>query len=311
MTGASPSRAGNSTLSRLVSFSSRPWSSHLPVVPSASRAASSSVGRAAPTVGRAPPSRRIAGLGRPAGRCATARRARPPPRRSCARSSPTAGGPRGPSPGSACVVVLVEQQPLLLARSAPCPSAARARSGPPASRPARSKCRSPFSMAVGGSSPSAGVPRAPVPHDHVAAAVLALGDDALEVEVLERVVLDVDGQPAGPGVERRALRHGPADQHAVDLEPEVVVQAPGPVALHDEPVAALGARRPPGSVAAPGCGRSRAWPGRSPACRWGDGSPPRGTVAWLSWPYRLVTREAAWPPATPPAGFASRTGSCR
>ena len=53
-------------------------------------------------------------------------------------------------------------------------------------------------------------PRAPVPHDHVAAAVLAARDHALEVEVVERMVLDVHGQALHVGVERRALRHGPA-----------------------------------------------------------------------------------------------------
>ena len=37
------------------------------------------------------------------------------------------------------------------------------------------------------------------------------------------------------GSKRRAPRHGPTDQHAVDLEPEVVVEAPGAMPLHDEP----------------------------------------------------------------------------
>ena len=49
------------------------------------------------------------------------------------------------------------------------------------------------------------LPGAPVPHDHVTAAVLAGGDHALEVEVPERVVLDVDGHPLRGRVERRAL----------------------------------------------------------------------------------------------------------
>ena len=41
-----------------------------------------------------------------------------------------------------------------------------------------------------------GFPRAPVPDDDVAGAVLLGRDHALEVEVLDRVVLDVDGHPA-------------------------------------------------------------------------------------------------------------------
>ena len=79
--------------------------------------------------------------------------------------------------------------------------------------------------------------RAPVPHDHVAAAVLALGNDALEVEVRDRMVLDMNGHAPLVGVERRPARHGPAHQHAVDLEPEVVVQPTRSMALNDEPPA--------------------------------------------------------------------------
>jgi hypothetical protein len=77
-------------------------------------------------------------------------------------------------------------------------------------------------------------PRAPVPHDHVAAAVLT-GDDAFEVEVVEWVVLDVHRQAAHARVERRAFRHRPADQHSAGFEPQVIVQVAGPVSLHDEP----------------------------------------------------------------------------
>src|SRR5437868_6510011 len=89
------------------------------------------------------------------------------------------------------------------------------------------------------------LPRPPVPHDHVAGAVAAFGDHALEVEVVERMVFDMDGQPPGPGVERRALGHGPAGQDPADLEPEVVVQPAGPVAVHDEPVPTLRGPAPP------------------------------------------------------------------
>ena len=40
----------------------------------------------------------------------------------------------------------------------------------------------------------------------VAAAVLARADDALEV--VERVIVDVDGQPSHVGIEGRTFRHG-------------------------------------------------------------------------------------------------------
>ena len=79
------------------------------------------------------------------------------------------------------------------------------------------------------------VPGAGVPHDDVAAAVLARGDDALEVVVLQRVVLDVERRAAYRRVERGALRDGPAGEDPAHLQTEVVVQPAGPVPLHDEP----------------------------------------------------------------------------
>ena len=78
------------------------------------------------------------------------------------------------------------------------------------------------------------LPRAPVPHDHIARTVLLGRDDALEIEILDGVVLDVDRHASDRGIERRPLGHGPAHQHALDLEAEVVVQPRGPVALDDE-----------------------------------------------------------------------------
>ena len=88
--------------------------------------------------------------------------------------------------------------------------------------------------------------RAPVPHDHVAGAVLAARDHALEIEVLDRVVLDVDRHPPDHGVERRSLGDRPAREQAADLEPEVVVEAGRAVALDDE--AAARRSRPAGRL---------------------------------------------------------------
>ena len=141
------------------------------------------------------------------------------------------GGPAVPG----VLVVLVDEQPLSL--------------DPAAVRPRRTSANRPASFSpvevevqlacarwrAAGSSVCAGRPGAAVPDDHVAPAVLAARDDALEVGVLQRVVLDVHGELPGRGVERRAAGHRPAGQHAVDLEPEVVVQPPGAVALDDEP----------------------------------------------------------------------------
>ena len=77
-------------------------------------------------------------------------------------------------------------------------------------------------------------PRAVVPDDDVPAAVLAVRDDPLEVEVLDGVVLDVHREVADLRIQGEALGHGPAHEHAVDLEPEVVVQRAGPVTLDHE-----------------------------------------------------------------------------
>ena len=81
-------------------------------------------------------------------------------------------------------------------------------------------------------------PLAAVPDDDGARAVVVGRDDALEVDVVDGVVLDVHREALVGGVRRRPLRHGPRLQHAVELEPEVVVSAARGVLLHDEPLAA-------------------------------------------------------------------------
>ena len=73
-----------------------------------------------------------------------------------------------------------------------------------------------------------------VPDDHGSGAVVPTGDVALERAIVERVVLDVHGETLDLRVVGRALGHGPRRHHAVDLEPEVVVEAAGMVLLHDE-----------------------------------------------------------------------------
>ena len=79
------------------------------------------------------------------------------------------------------------------------------------------------------------LPCPPVPDDDVAGPVLLRRDDPFEIEVFDGVVLDVDGHAPGLAVEAGALRDGPADEHALDLEAEVVVQPGRAVALDDEP----------------------------------------------------------------------------
>ena len=87
-----------------------------------------------------------------------------------------------------------------------------------------------------------GLPPAVVPQHDVALAVAAR-DDPLEPAVGVRVILDLDGERLARRVEARPLGDRPADEHAVDLEAQVVVQTAGPVALDEEAVAAVGAPR--------------------------------------------------------------------
>src|SRR5919206_1455627 len=74
-----------------------------------------------------------------------------------------------------------------------------------------------------------------VPDDHRAAAARLAGVHALELALLQGVVLDRHGEPALGGVERRPLRHRPRAQHAAHLEAQVEVQRGRVVLLDDEP----------------------------------------------------------------------------
>src|SRR5947208_2227707 len=61
------------------------------------------------------------------------------------------------------------------------------------------------------------LPIAAVPQLDRAAAILALGDGALEVAIVERVILDLDGEPLVMGIQGRAARDGPRLEHAIQL----------------------------------------------------------------------------------------------
>src|SRR5207249_9509909 len=113
-----------------------------------------------------------------------------------------------------------------------------------------------------------------VPDDRRPRAVAALGDHTLEVGVLEGMVLDVDGQALLAVADRRALGHRPAREHAVDLEPQIVMEPPRRVLVDDEQVAV---GRP---AVAERLGRAR-------------------RVALLPVPVEAAARHAA--PGTPPA----------
>ncbi len=91
-----------------------------------------------------------------------------------------------------------------------------------------------------------GDPGPQVPQHHRSAAIFALGDDPLEIAIVERMILGTHGEAVFARVQARPLGHGPAFQHPVELEPEVPVQPGRLVLLHDEAVALPLELAPPG-----------------------------------------------------------------
>jgi hypothetical protein len=76
-----------------------------------------------------------------------------------------------------------------------------------------------------------GRPHAAVPQQHLARAVLLLGNHAFELAVVQRMVLRLHREALVGRIEARPLGHRPALQHAFELQPEIVVQARRRVAL--------------------------------------------------------------------------------
>ena len=79
-----------------------------------------------------------------------------------------------------------------------------------------------------------GPPGAAIPEHHGAGAVLPLRDHAFEAPVFQRVVLDMHGKALVRRIEARPFGNRPAQQHAAELEPEVIVQMTRRVLLDDE-----------------------------------------------------------------------------
>ena len=87
-------------------------------------------------------------------------------------------------------------------------------------------------------------PMAAVPDHDAAGPVLAFGYLAFEAAVVERMILYLHRKSAVLRVQARFFRHGPALQHAIVLEPEVVVQPRRVVLLHDVLQAAMASGAP-------------------------------------------------------------------
>ena len=67
-------------------------------------------------------------------------------------------------------------------------------------------------------------PGSRIPQDHAAGSVLPFGNFALENPILKRMIVNLYGEPVRTDFSRWLFGHGPALEHAVMLEPEVIVK---------------------------------------------------------------------------------------
>src|SRR6185369_15210291 len=68
------------------------------------------------------------------------------------------------------------------------------------------------------------LPSAAVPQHHRAATIFSPGNDALELAIIEWMILGPNRKALVVGIERRPLGHGPALQHPIQFKAEVPVQ---------------------------------------------------------------------------------------
>ena len=131
-------------------------------------------------------------------------------------------------------IVLLDQQPRLVAALAAVLAAVGPHQRPAALELLAVELELEMSLRVAVVGVAFRNPGSAIPQHHRAAAVLLRRDDAFEGPVLDRMVLDVHRQALVGGVEAWPLGHRPAQQHAVELEAEVVVQMARRVLLDDE-----------------------------------------------------------------------------
>ena len=150
----------------------------------------------------------------------------------CGRSQPNSASPPE-CPGS--VFLRANSSVALISSHGSCRSPGRFRirtrcQWPLSFSPCSSKSRWPFACPC---ADRVGRPGAAIPDHHGAAAVLALRDGALELVVFDRMILDVDREPLLARNKARPARHRPAHHHAVEFEPQVVMQPRRVVLLDD------------------------------------------------------------------------------
>src|SRR5690606_28932645 len=79
-----------------------------------------------------------------------------------------------------------------------------------------------------------GLPGGLIPEHYGTAPVFAFGNGAFEPTIIEGMILDMDRQALVGGVGRGSLGDGPALEHTVEFEPEIIVEPRRVVFLHDK-----------------------------------------------------------------------------
>ena len=88
-----------------------------------------------------------------------------------------------------------------------------------------------------------GRPEAAIPQKNRAAAILALGNGAFEIAIIEGMILKLHRQALFGGIERRPACHRPGAEHPVQLQPKIVMQPCGGMLLDHKALALCGRRR--------------------------------------------------------------------
>src|SRR5258708_3430284 len=81
------------------------------------------------------------------------------------------------------------------------------------------ECHTPSALRI------VGFPVAAIPKLHGAATILALRNGAFEIAIIERVIFHLHREALVARIERRPLRDRPGFEDAVELQPEIIMQA--------------------------------------------------------------------------------------
>lgn len=75
-----------------------------------------------------------------------------------------------------------------------------------------------------------------IPYNYCSSAIIARWNDALKTNVLQRVILNLDGEPFFRRVHGRPFGNSPGFENTFQFQPEVEMQPGGMVLVHNEPI---------------------------------------------------------------------------